>query len=103
MANWDNPPSREEIDRLAAGYVGTISWDGVTPLDERGRRLYAVRDAGYDGPIDQDSYPVTSGPEVEILRDLRERNERSSRVAEIRRQARAAEYAARHDADEDTP
>lgn len=48
-ANYDNPPSNDELDRLAAGYVGTVSWDGRTPLDEAGHRLYAARDAGYMG------------------------------------------------------
>lgn len=78
MGNWDNPPSRAEVDRLAEQYVGKIGWDGKTPLDEAGQRLYAVRDAGYMGPVGRDCYPVTEGPEVEILRDLRERNARSA-------------------------
>lgn len=98
--NYDQPPSREELDRLAADYVGRVGWDGQTPLDEPGRRLYAARDSGYMGPLDENCWPVTSGPEVEILRDLRQRNERSAKAAEIRRQARADLYAAQN-ADED--
>lgn len=78
---WDNPPARDEVDRLAARHVDTLGWDG-RPLDESGRRLYAIRDAGYMGPVDREGYPATSGPAVEMLRDLRERNAASAQIDE---------------------
>ncbi len=80
---WDNPPSRNELDQMAENYRGQVGWDGVTPLDDAGRRLYAARDSGYLGPLDQDGYGVTEGPEWEMLRDLRERNERSRHAADV--------------------
>jgi hypothetical protein len=36
-------------------------------------KFFALRGAGYRGPIDQDGHKVTSGPAVEILAALAER------------------------------
>jgi hypothetical protein len=34
-------------------------------------RFFGLRESGYDGPIDQDGYKVTSGRAVEILAAMR--------------------------------
>lgn len=50
-------PSRDDTDRLAAAYdPNATGWDGK-PLSDKDRRLYALRDSGYEGGIDQDGYP----------------------------------------------
>ncbi len=36
-------------------------------------RFFDLRESGYDGPIDQDGYKVTSGRAVEILAAMRRR------------------------------
>ena len=38
-----------------------------TAADER---FFDLRESGYDGPVDQDGYKVTSGRAVEILADM---------------------------------
>src|SRR5262249_41024593 len=64
---------REYTDRLAADLSAErTGWDGQ-PLDEGGRRFYALRDSGYDGPIDQDGYPDTTSDDAATLRRLAER------------------------------
>ena len=35
------------------------------------KRFFDLRESGYDGPIDQDSRKVASGPAVEILASMR--------------------------------
>jgi hypothetical protein len=50
-----NPPSRR--------------WDGA-PETEFDTRFFDLRDSGYTGPINQDGYPVTSGEDARILRDM---------------------------------
>jgi hypothetical protein len=51
-------PSRDEVDRMARGIAaGRTGWDGK-PLDDRTRRMYALRESGYKGPIDRDGYAV---------------------------------------------
>lgn len=69
-------PTREDADRLAAAYdPNATGWDGQ-PLDDKGRRLYALRASGWKGPIDQDGYPATEGRAADILRHMaRERGE----------------------------
>jgi hypothetical protein len=42
-------------------------WDGK-PLNERDRRFYALRESGYQGPIDQDGYPDTTSEHADTLR-----------------------------------
>ena len=36
-------------------------------------RFFDLRESGYDGPVDQDGYKVTSGRAVEILAAMRRR------------------------------
>jgi hypothetical protein len=42
-----------------------------TPADTR---FFDLRASGYRGPIDQDGYPVTTGPAAEILEHLARQN-----------------------------
>lgn len=46
-------------------------WDGEpeTPAE---KRFFDLRESGYSGPIDQDGYAVTSGPDAAILKRLAE-------------------------------
>lgn len=63
-------PSREDTDRLAAEYQADAKgWDGK-PLSEKDRRLYALRDSGWTGPIDQDGYPDATSEGAGILRRM---------------------------------
>lgn len=55
-------PSRERVDQMAAGYEGRKDSFG-DPLDERTRRLYALRDSGYTGSIGKDGYPADPNSE----------------------------------------
>lgn len=65
-------PTREMADKLAAGLAADRKgWDGQ-PLNERDRRLYALRESGYKGPIDQDGYPDTTSEGAGILRRMAE-------------------------------
>jgi len=67
------PPSRMRTDKLAAAYpADATGWDG-RPLDEKGRRLYALRDSGWTGPIDQDGYPDSTSEGAGILRRMAQR------------------------------
>jgi hypothetical protein len=62
-------PSHEDADRMAAALTRTT--DGLgQPLDDRGRRFFALRDSGYTGPIDQDGYPDTSSAAAGTLRRM---------------------------------
>src|SRR5437588_1158949 len=64
------PPSRTRTDELAAAYpANATGWDGQ-PLSDTDRRLYALRDAGWTGPIDQDGYPDTTSESAGILRRM---------------------------------
>lgn len=66
-------PSRQQADDLAEAMAADSSgWDGQ-PLDAAGRRLYALRDSGYSGPIDQDGYPDTTSDAAGTLRRMAER------------------------------
>jgi hypothetical protein len=49
----------------------TRRWDGKpeTPADTR---FYDLRASGYTGPIDQDGYAVTSGPDAAALKRMAE-------------------------------
>lgn len=69
-------PTREDTDRLAALLPDSrTGWDGQ-PLDDRGRRLYALRESGWTGPIDQDGYPDTMSVAADTLRYMaRQRGE----------------------------
>jgi hypothetical protein len=61
-------PSREDADRLAADLpADRKGWDG-SPLNERDRRFFALRESGYKGPIDQDGYPDTTSNSADTLR-----------------------------------
>lgn len=63
-------PTREDADRLAAELpADRKGWDG-NPLDDAGRRLFALRESGYTGPIDQDGYPDTASEGAGILRRM---------------------------------
>jgi hypothetical protein len=66
-------PTREHTDKLAAALpADRTGWDG-RPLDDKGRRLFALRESGYRGPIDQDGYPDTTSEGAGILRRMAER------------------------------
>lgn len=69
-------PTREDTNRLAAAYPADAKgWDGK-PLSDVDRRLYALRDSGWKGPIDQDGYPdVTSEGTSALRRMARDRGE----------------------------
>jgi hypothetical protein len=69
-------PTREDTDRLAALLPDSrTGWDGQ-PLDDRARRLYALRESGWSGPIDQDGYPDTTSDAADTLRYMaRQRGE----------------------------
>ncbi len=43
------------------------------PETDADRRFFDLRESGYTGPIDQDGYAVTSGPDAAILRDMAQR------------------------------
>lgn len=43
------------------------------------RKLKALRESGYDGPVDSDGNKVTSGPAFDILQDMRRRAEKRSK------------------------
>ena len=63
-------PDREQTDRLAAALPASrTGWDG-SPLDDKGRRLFALRESGYTGPINQDGYPDTTSEGAGILRRM---------------------------------
>jgi hypothetical protein len=65
-------PSRERADQLAAKLpADRKGWDGK-PLDDKDRRLYALRESGYTGPINQDGYPDTTSDGAGILRRMAE-------------------------------
>jgi hypothetical protein len=44
-------------------------WDGE-PETEADTRFFDLRESGYTGPIDQDSYPDTSSENARTLRDI---------------------------------
>lgn len=76
-AERDQPgaPTRQQVEVMAANLpADRKGWDG-TPLDDAGKRLYALRESGYDGPIDQDGWPDTTSEAAQTL----------YRMAEIRR------------------
>src|SRR4051812_28154497 len=63
-------PDRKQTDRLAAALpADRKGWDG-SPLDAKGRRLFALRESGYTGPINQDGYPDTTSEGAGILRRM---------------------------------
>lgn len=64
-------PTREDADRLAAELpADRKGWDGTTPLSEKDRRFYALRESGWTGPIDQDGYADTTSDQAAALRRL---------------------------------
>lgn len=66
-------PTRQQVDELASRRPSSeTGWDGQ-PLDDAGRRLYGLRDSGYNGPIDQDGYPATTGDAADTLRRMAQR------------------------------
>lgn len=66
-------PTREDADRLAAELPASRrGWDG-SPLNEKDKRFFGLRDSGYTGPIDQDGYPATTGEAADTLRYMAER------------------------------
>ena len=63
-------PTRHETDQLADRLPASrTGWDGL-PLDDKGRRFYALRESGYTGPIDQDGYPDATSEGAAILRRI---------------------------------
>jgi hypothetical protein len=63
-------PRRADVDRLAAALpADRKGWDG-SPLSEKDRRLYALRESGYKGPIDQNGYPDTTSDGAATLRRM---------------------------------
>ncbi|WP_185949286.1 hypothetical protein [Microbispora sp. KK1-11] len=46
---------------------------GLFDDDPAYQKLKALRDSGYDGPVDQDGNKVTEGQGAEILADMRRR------------------------------
>jgi hypothetical protein len=61
-------PGRADVDRMGADLpADRKGWDGK-PLNERDRRFYALRESGYQGPIDQDGYPDTTSEHADTLR-----------------------------------
>jgi hypothetical protein len=65
-------PSREDVDRLAAELpADRTGWDG-SRLSERDRRRYALRESGWDGPIDQDGYADIASDGAGTLRRMAE-------------------------------
>ncbi len=67
-----NRPTHDDADELAAKLPADRR-DGLDqPLDDRGRRFFALREAGYTGPIDQDGYPAPTGEAANILRRMAE-------------------------------
>jgi len=75
-AATSNAPTREDTDRLAALLPDSRTDYAGRPLDDRARRLYALRESGFNGPIDQDGYPDTTSDAAETLRYMaRQRGE----------------------------
>lgn len=67
-------PTRDEADRWAAKLPANRADAFGERLDDKGRRLFALREAGYQGPLDGDCYPSDpNDPHVEILRDMQRR------------------------------
>ena len=63
-------PTRERTEQLATLLPWDArGWDGQR-LNDRDRRLYALRATGYSGPIDQDGYPDTTSEGAAILRRI---------------------------------
>jgi hypothetical protein len=63
-------PSREDADRLAAKLpADRKGWDG-SPLSDKDRRFYALRESGWTGPIDQDGYADTASDQAAALRRM---------------------------------
>jgi hypothetical protein len=70
VARIDSTPDREQVDKLAAALpADRTGWDG-SPLNDADKRLFALRESGYKGPIDQDGYPDTSSEAAGILRRM---------------------------------
>jgi hypothetical protein len=63
-------PSREDADRLAAGCRPTARAGTASPLSEKDRRLYALRESGWTGPIDQDGYADATSDGAATLRRM---------------------------------
>lgn len=63
---------RDRVDQLASRLPADRTGVDGKPLNDADRRMYALRESGYRGPIDQDGYPATSGQGPDILRRLAE-------------------------------
>jgi hypothetical protein len=64
---------RADVDRMARELpADRKGWDG-SPLSEKDRRFYALRESGYTGPIDQDGYPDTTSEAAGTLRYMAEK------------------------------
>lgn len=50
----------------------TRRWDGK-PETAKDKRFFDLRESGYTGPIDQDGYAVTSGPDAAALKRMADR------------------------------
>jgi hypothetical protein len=67
----DLPPRRADVDRLdcRAAEADRKGWDGK-PTVREGRRLYALRESGWTGPIDQDGYADATSDGAATLRRM---------------------------------
>jgi hypothetical protein len=45
------------------------NWDG-SPESEHDERFHNLRDSGYTGPIDEDGYAATDGPDAATLKGI---------------------------------
>lgn len=63
---------RDRVDQLAAEMPAGRKDAFGNVLDERGRRMFALRESGYTGPINQDGYPDTTSEGAGILRRMAE-------------------------------
>jgi hypothetical protein len=71
-ASGGSVPTRADADRLAAQLpADRTGWDGK-PLNDKDKRLYALRESGYKGPIDQDGYADTASEGAGTLRYMAE-------------------------------
>jgi hypothetical protein len=61
---------RARVDELARQLPADRKDAFGQRLDDKSRRFFALRESGYDGPIDQDGYPDTTSESADILRDM---------------------------------
>jgi hypothetical protein len=76
--NKSRVPSRTDADRLGAALPANRADAFGRTLNESDRRLFALRESGYKGPIDQDGYPDTTSASAATLRRMA--NDRGEKV-----------------------